>query len=382
MLAKKNSIIDRHKKLPRVAVLSLRNVENHVARAGGYEYEDVIAEKLDEANILLPSHGSFSRHALRANSFIHRYSPIEPRLGFLGKQVALKQNHELFFFNPAQPRDLSYLSAVPDWRKHSRFAICCLQELWADDIPKLGHTLDILNKFDHITSPFYHTTEILRAHLSVPVTYLPWGVDTVLFNPGPCPPRRAIDFCCIGEIADTTHSNLIDYTDTTGRFYFYNTITGRHSILSHRAHRHNYANILKRSHFFLTYHAKIARKDERGTQKEFGLRYFEGTAAGTILLGDRVHNPAFDEYLAWPDSVIEAPFGTQDIVRITEQIEKNPDRIKAARRHNVIEALNRHDYLYRWEKVLQIAGMSMTLKMDTRRKKLTELAAVAQKTYF
>ena len=362
---------------PRVTVFSTRAIETHVSRACGYEFEDMIVEELDDAALLAPEVSRASRFMVRAKGKIARNLPFAAKINLGWRTVAPDQGCDLFFFSVAQPRDLSYLGLAKGWRENSRFAICWLQELWAADIHRLGHRLDQLNAFDHVICPFYHTTEYLRARLSVPVTYMTWGTDTALFNPFPNPPRRAIDICRVGEMAPETHKALLAHADQTGRYYSYSTVQGLTTAPSHRAHRHNYAGMLKRSQYFITYLAKVARKAERGTQEEFGLRYIEAIATGAILLGDRPSNPAFDDYFGWEDAVIEAPYASADMVDVIRALDADPARVERARRRNISEALLRHDHLHRWEKVLQIAGLEELPQMAQRRAKLGELATMA-----
>ena len=365
---------------PRVAIFSLRNVDSHVPRACGYEFEDVIKSELDSARILAPKHKGLSSQVLKAKGWLSRYVNVADGLGLGTENEALDQDYDLFFFSIARPRDLNYLSELKDWRKRSRFAVCWLQELWIEDIPRLGKVLNQLNKFDHVICPFYHTTEPLRERLTVPVTYLPWGVDTELFCPFPNPPQRAIDVCNIGDVSPVSHDALVDYADKSGKFYLYNTIHGRHSMASHKDHRHNYSGTLKRSKFFLSYLAKVARTSERGSQQEFGLRYIEGIAAGTILLGNRVPNLAFEEFFGWPGSVIEVPYGSPNISDVIDQLEAKPRQTEAIRKSNVIQSLKRHDHLHRWEKVLEIAGIEQLPKMTKRRTKLAKLIDMVEKS--
>lgn len=363
---------------PRVTVFSTRMIEKHVSRTSGYEFEDMIVEELDDAVLHAPSVNRMSRFIMRAKGKIARKLPFVKKINLNWKTAVPDQECDLFFVSIAQPRDLNYLDLAKGWRKSSRFAVCWLQELWAADIPRLGHRLDILNSFDHVICPFYHTTEYLRARLSVPVTYMTWGTDTALFNPFPIPPRRVIDICRIGEMPPETHNALRDYADQTGKYYSYSTVNGLMTAPSHRAHRHNYAGTLKRSKYFITYLAKVTQTVERVAQEEFGLRYIEAIASGAIMLGDQPSNPAFTEYFGWEDSVVAAPYGSPDMLSVIEALDADPARIERIRRRNISEALNRHDHLHRWEKVLEIAGLQERPQMAIRRSRLGDLAHMAR----
>ncbi|MEM1340703.1 MAG: glycosyltransferase [Pseudomonadota bacterium] len=288
-------------------------------------------------------------------------------------RLHLEDDHDLFFFSAAQLRDLTILASVPDWREKSRFAVCWLQEIWARDISDRNHLFDILNQFDHVICPFYHSLEPLRNRLSVPVTYLPWGVDAELFCPYPNPPERVIDVAGIGVVPKATEQALIRYTDEIGGFFHYQTVFGPSEARSHSDHRHNYAGLLKRSKYFLCYAAKFTNA-ERGRQVEFGLRYVEGVAAGTVMLGDAIDNPAYREWFGWPDAVIPLSPDATDPAALIRQLEREPERMAAVRRANLTAALTRLDNLYRWRDVLKLAGLPETPGMQARQARLHSLA--------
>jgi hypothetical protein len=288
-------------------------------------------------------------------------------------QVHLEEDVDLFFFSAALPRDLAELSNVPNWRKRSRFAVCWMQELWTAGIPLQKRTLDILDQFDHVICSFHHTVEPLRARLSVPVSYIPWGIDTELFCPYPNAPARSIEVAAIGAIPEATEEALVRHADETGTMFLYQTVFGPSAIRSHKAHRHNFAGQLKRSEFFLCYLAKFANA-QRDQQVEFGLRYIEGVAAGAIVLGDPVDNPAFREHLGWTDSLIRLDSTETRPQEVIRALKAQPERLAAARSRNVVNALLRHDNVYRWRDVLGIAGLPETPALRQRQNRLEALA--------
>jgi hypothetical protein len=46
-------------------------------------------------------------------------------------------------------------------------------------------------------------------------------------------------------------------------------------------------------------------------------------------------------------------------------------------RRNAAEALLRHDWVYRWKQILEIAGLKPTMAMEARERRLLELAEMA-----
>lgn len=363
---------------PRVVVLSVRNYETHVSRACGYEFEDLICDQLDYARLIAPKGiGRFGIRQRLGTQLTRRtgWQNVPMLLSPGAERLSVGDEHELLFFSAAQLRDLTALASVPDWREKSRFAVCWLQELWARDISDRNHMFDILNQFDHVICPFYHSLEPLQNRLSVPVSYLPWGVDVELFCPYPNPPARVIDIAGIGVVPKDTERALVRYADEIGGFFHYQTVFGPSETRSHSEHRQNYAGLLKRSKYFLSYAAKFTNS-ERGRQVEFGLRYVEGVAAGTVMLGEPIDNPAYHEWFGWQDAVIPlAPEATEPEALI-RQLEREPERMDAVRRANLTAALTRLDNLYRWRDVLKLAGLPETPGMQARQIRLHKLAGI------
>lgn len=362
----------------RTAVFSLRGFRNHVSHSHGFEFEDVIAEELDAVDLLAPRAERFHLQLKKAKNWL---SARTTRAGFLPvglEKMPLIQDYALFFFSVSHLRDLNFLSAVPGWRQRSNTAICWIQELWLHEFPRLGPLIDRLNEFDYVICSFTHTTVALAERLMVPVHYIPWGVDAVHFCPYPDPPARVIAVLGIGARHEDTHRGLIDHTNRTGQFYSYETIAGRAKMHDHRGHRQNYVSQLQRCRYFLSYVAKVELEDLRQGQVEFGLRYLEGLAAGAVVLGSRLDDPAFKENIGWTDSVIELPFACSEVGKILTELDAQPERLSAICRRNIRECLVRHDHLYRWERVLEMAGLKAHPKLTARRAVLDDLVRVIE----
>jgi hypothetical protein len=142
----------------------------------------------------------------------------------------------------------------------------------------------------------------------------------------------------------------------------------------HREHRRLLGDLLKRARYFLTYPGKVDASSQTGGQQEIGFRYFEGAAAGAVLVGEAPANPWFEKLFGWTDAVIHLPYGSADPAAALSPLESDPARRERIRRRNVLESLRRHDHVYRWAEVLRLAGLAETPAMLDRRHALTELA--------
>jgi hypothetical protein len=348
-----------------------------------YEFEDIILEDLEPGAITLcPAVDFRDNIGVRARRVLDRFGvrASEVNLGF--HSSSLDQDVELFFFAAANTSDLEALYAIRDWRKRSNQAVCFLQELWVDEIEKqLPRIGSILSQFDHVFVGLYHTAEALKKRLEVPVHYLSNAVDAERFNPYRGTPKpRSIDVCAVGHVAPLTHEALWKWAEETGRFYSYTSTRGPLEFSSHRVHRHNLVQTLQRSKFFLSHKARVHQPRH---QEEFGPRYFEGTAAGTVLLGQAVvSNPAFIEDFDWEGAVVEAPFESADYPALIEELEKDAEWLERVRRANVQNCLTRHDHLNRWDQILSFTGLTETDAIVERRNRLVEQAAEIERAPF
>jgi hypothetical protein len=109
-------------------------------------------------------------------------------------------------------------------------------------------------------------------------------------------------------------------------------------------------------------------------QEEIGYRFFEGAAAGTVMLGSPPKTEVFNRYFDWPDAIIPVPFDVPNIGQILQDLNAQSDRLEQIRRNNVINCLRRYDWLYLWQRILTDAQLDGTWAMQQRQKYLFQLA--------
>jgi len=356
---------------PRICVFSQRHLQQLLSACGDYEFEDLLCE-LDDVDILnaQPSRG-FKTTKRISNQLARRttFSCLNPGV----KNQSIDKNYELFFAKFLLQEDLLSLNALKKWKERCKVAVCWLAEVWVDDVKKWKGYAKILSKFDYVILNCFESVKPMQDLINRPCFYIPPGIDAVKFCPYPNPPSRSVDVYSIGRKSQVTHKALLKMAEQKKIFYLYDTII-RKETARPTEHRSLIANIAKRSRYFLVNPAKINRQIQTGGQNEIGFRYFEGAAAGTVMIGDHPKTKIFEEHFGWHDSVIRTPFDSPDIAGILAELDSQPERIAEARKNNVVQSLLRHDWAYRWNSVLKITGLTPTKALANRLQQLKKLA--------
>lgn len=404
-----------------VLMLSMRNVSSLVGYCPLYEFEDLTAETLDAAVAQL---GSMS--GLELSKSVHKYvryltgsaslaTGVRPNLG----AVSVDRTYDMFlpFFN--HPHEIFALNGLRGWRKNCRFAACYLAEAWETLLPR--YQVEMLRDFDHIFLGVRGAVSTVAKITGRPCSFVPMGVDTLRFCPwtthagnnsvaavpaatngspaasngggngafsgasiridAHAAPERVIRVCGIGRRSEVTHRALLEYAEKTGSFYYYDTLrvsgTSQVSfaVTSPREHRVLLANLLKRSSYFIANRAFADRPALTGGKEEIPARFYEGAAAGTIMLGNPPETEDFYEQFGWERAVVRTPFHAAEIASVLNELESDPTANAALRKHNVTQALLHHDWVYRLRDMLQTVGLRPTEGMRLREERLRTLAA-------
>jgi len=162
-------------------------------------------------------------------------------------------------------------------------------------------------------------------------------------------------------------------------FYVYDTAQG--SLVNNlEEHRFLFANMAKRSRYFIVNPGKRDDPGETGGQIEFGTRFFEGAAAGAIMMGETPKNEQFANVFDWQDALIHLQFGSNRISELINELDMQPERQERIRRTNVVQTLLHHDWVYRWGAILNIAGLEPMPAMLDRMNRLRSLAGMVNRT--
>jgi len=351
-----------------------------VFRAGSYEAEDVLMG-CDDVDVI---HLEASNRFAFGNSVLRRlvYHDVSRRLVSLNpglRPVRLTKDYELFMLFCPFLQDVWYANAIQGWRDHCRTSVCWIDELWANSVPGLQYWLPVLSRFDYVILGIPGSGKDLSDAIGRPCYEILAGVDTIRFSPFPNPPARVVDVCSIGRRWEGIHRSLLKLA-AKKIFYIYDTLhnAGNSETRDYAQHRDLYANITKRSRFFIVAPGKMNFREETQGQVAIGRRYFEGLAAGAVLVGQAPDCEAFRRHFDWPHAVIEVQPDGSDVVAVISKLLAEPEQLREISCRNAEEALRRHDWMYRWKEILGIAGLKPTPAMEAREKRLAELAELAR----
>jgi Glycosyl transferases group 1 len=368
----------------KVLLLSQRRIADLAAYCLAYEFEDTFAavthaERVDAID--LPAL-EFSRRSYRlarlllgSPKFARQLAPY-PR-----SKVVLERDFELFFPIFSHVHQLYSLAMIPNWRERCRKAGCFITEVWSDLLPK--YLLEQLSTFDHIFIGHQYSVQDVARITGRPCTYLPFAVDVPNFTPSSLDQPRPINVCNIGRRSPVTHRALLEDAEQQQSFYYYDTVAASGADRKQRTfrvdnpheHRIMLATLLKHSSYFIAHRSRVNEPDYTAGRNEISARFYEGAAAGTVMIGEAPRAEEFERQFNWPDAVVHVPFDSPDIARILADLNSQPERMRAVRRNNAREAARRHDWLHRIQVVFDVLGLAPTDGMRVRAERLDQIAS-------
>ncbi len=355
----------------RTLIFSHRHVfPEDLWRCPHYEFEDIICE-IDRADVWAPQRrGSFHLRKRVAYRLMSHFSiPSNPGIS----KIHLNRPYDLFFAICSFTTDLVELAFDTTWKDWCRTSVCLIDEIWLTQLKEQEKYLRLLSHFDHVLLYYSGSVSAVGQLTGRPCSYLPPGVDAIRFYPYPNPPQRVVDVYSYGRRSAQTHKKLLEMAAARRIFYIYDTTVGGRAISS-QEHRSLLRNISQRSRFVIVNPGLIDQPHIRGNQIEIGNRYFEAAAAGAIMIGETPANSEFSKLFGWSDSVVHLPFDSDEIDKIIEKLDGDPMRQSEIRRTGMTESLLRHDWTYRWETILRIAGLDACEGLLARKQRLQRLA--------
>lgn len=361
----------------KICLLTERDFARHVFRAGSYECQDVLTE-IDDVDLVCikPSNVYEFKQRCYDKLIWHDFTGLVYRSNIAFEPARMAKDYEVFIAHFPYGNDLSHISAVRGWKDRCKHSVCWIDEFWEKDILTHKRWLRVLREFDHVIFGMPETAKLASDVLGRECYCVPGGVNALRFSPFPCPPERVIDVLSIGRRFEGIHQALTKETLRTNWFYVHDTFrVSDAQTFDYQQHREMYANMLKRSRYFLVAPGKMDRPNETKGQAHVGYRYYEAAAAGAIMIGQTPDSETFRAMFDWPGAVMEVKPDGSDLEGLLFELNANPEQLLELSRRNAVEALLRHDWVYRWKTILDIAGVRPTPALEIRENRLKEIAS-------
>ena len=365
---------------PRICMPTARRFTRRAYQCSLYEAQDVLVD-VDDVDLicLKPKFGFRFRESWQRRLVYH---DVSRKLVYLNpglERVRLTQDYDLFVAVCQNHWDLLYINAIDGWKDRCRTSVCWLDELWVADIPHYAYWLHALRQFDYIFTGCDGTAAVLSDTIGQSCRWLPGAVDAIRFSPYPNPPPKAIDVYSIGRRWDGIHQALVQAAVRREIFYVHDTFPSMANLEPDdpQQHRNLFANLAKRSRYFMVAPAKMNAPEETQGQIDLGYRYFEGAVAGAVMIGQAPNCEAFREAFPWPDVVVPIRPDGSDVMDVLTALDSDPARVTAIGHRNAAEALLRHDWMHRWKEIFRVAGIEPSLGLATRERQLMNLADLA-----
>ena len=370
-----SSIVEADKS-PRILVISVRGFRFQAANCCIYELEDLLTN-LESAQLHapIPDRGfDIARKIYRGAKYISGSDNLALNVAPFPQELVLEHEYDLLFAVLDNPWQFHLLESIKGWRDKCRHTACFITEMWQPDLKSTRLFKEPWSSFDHIFLGVTECVAGLNELIKPPVTYVPPAVDTLRFSPYPNPPQRLIDVSCVGRRPTGIHDALVKRAEQDNFFYYHDTLRGKLEIGNPREHRILLANLFQRSRYNITNYAKFNSTEETGGTQEIGYRFFEGAAAGTVMLGLPPAGDAFPRYFDWEDPIIEVDLSGTDVVDAIAELDTQPERLEQISRRNVANCLLKHDWSYRWRDMLATFDLKPSPEMIKREQYLHELA--------
>jgi Glycosyl transferases group 1 len=363
------------KESARILVVSMRGFNSDASSCALYEFEDLIGD-FEEADLFAPANTYDSlRKLYRFAKYVGRSERLAEKITPYPKEFVIDHEYDLLLVVVNVPWDLQSIGLIQGWRDKCKHVACYITEMFEPDLSNWRMLQEPFRNFDHVFVSSDYCYSRLSNIINRPVTHIPFGVDALKFCPYPNPPQRSIDVCSLGRRAPQVHEPLITKAQNSNLFYYYDTIKKQAlKIDNYLEHRLKLINLLQRSRYSINYFAKFNEAATIGKSQEMGSRFFEGAAAGTIMLGMPPTSDIFSQYFDWEDIVIKVDPRDQDILAAIAELDAQPERLERIRRRNVVNSLLRHDWIYRWKKMLAAVNVEYSPMMIDREQRLQQLA--------
>lgn len=325
-------------------VLSLSALHPCVAQGCVSELEQVFA-KLTDATILRPR---------SAAEFVEMLARLNPAQGDLFV-ACLSINNVVGLFGRAK-----------GWHRPFRRVFCYVFDAWVSEYEvtksALRHRVSrysrVIRQLDHLFVSNPDSVAQYEAVYRIPVTYVPLAADVLQF--GSMQPHRPITVNAYGR-QHPPHVEILSRafnSNRSSRALHHTDHTAIGAVFSLPQHRAHFWKLLSMSCITLAYDPVAVDPGSRRFPFSFiGQRWFEGLAAGCVVVGIRPNCDEAARLLHWEDATLEAPHEPEGFLQFVDELLADRARLARIRVANYRQMLLEHDWGYRVAEMLAALGV-------------------------
>lgn len=388
-----------------IHILSKRNAIAATHYAHIYALENVILQTCD-ARLMAPLASGLTRTIARSRFPKSFEEKVLKRL-ITASQRTYKPIDRIDGLSSDEPNillligmhggDVELLHAVKQWRTKFDIVIAFIYDAWIfEAFPACTKQLD------RLCVAIQDLIEPLQSQFNIPVSYWPYSANVL--ERGSLNHQRSIDVTSYGRIPSDYHQRLFDLSDRPSthpnhrKLFYYRQVPEPAQPCPDRPftsrrfdHQHSVSigNILANSKlalaFDFTYTVQRAVELPKGHRHPsyqyrkpvLGLRWYEGIAAGTALVGKRPPIPEAQAQLNWEDATIELPDNPDAGVDAILELLNDGNRLQAIHERNYWNALHRHDHRQRLAKLFEMLDLPLPPGLQEQLDRIDELCSHA-----
>ena len=157
-------------------------------------------------------------------------------------------------------------------------------------------------------------------------------------------------------------SDQFNRPDSDLMFYNTNFILGT-ELRDWRRYRAIFWQILRQSRLSMAYDHLYYNPSGTNEITYVGPRWFEGLAAGTVVVGKTPQAPDVPRLLDWEDATIDLPDEAEPAVQAIRDLLADRSRLEAAIRRNIVNMSLKHDWRHRAVDMLNLLGLDVPGKL-------------------
>jgi hypothetical protein len=333
------------------------------------EFEQVLVELLDADVIeVRPRSGRLAKAAQSHYRLRNAASRVPAARPYSWNPQ--QQRYDLAVVVVSDLSQLSLLTALPGWRSIADRFVAYVFEVWPAWVPAARRAISgVVDRLDHLFVGIEMGVDDLRAASSRPVTFLPPAVDVLQVAAIADPQGKRIDVSNRGRRDTAQHAALQEWARTTGGFYEFDTGPLK-SVESPSVHRRHFYEQTARSHLFVANSARFDMPELHRGQSEFGLRYFEALACGTVIAGQHPSTTSVERTLGADVHLLSLPVGADTLPGPVREVLGDAALATELGLENRRVALTRHDVLHRWEFMSATLELPEPVGVEARRQRL------------